>query len=73
MFQWNNIKINEQHRNELIRQAENERLAREAQGKREKSNPVYAPLLAQLGRHLAQFGESLQAEYATHARLEPEL
>ncbi len=73
MFQWNNIQLNDHHRRHLLRQAENERLARQAQAGRSRSNAIYAAFLAGIGRQLAQLGASLQAEYDAAPSLKPEL
>jgi len=60
MYLSNEYELN-QHRNDLMREAENERLAVQARSG-EKRYPVYAPVLAAVGRQLVQLGERLQGE-----------
>jgi hypothetical protein len=50
-----------QRRKDLMREAQNERLALQAQDS-QKLYPVYAPVLAAVGRQLVQLGERLQGE-----------
>ncbi len=56
MFNWDSV-VNEQHRQELIREAEREQLAREfriVNGARR-----YNPTLAWVGRRMMTFGKTL--------------
>ena len=68
-----NMQLNEQHRREMMQQAENQRLARQAAQQGQPDTNIayglYAPLLAGLGRQLAEFGQHLQETYETPAGL----
>lgn len=64
----NNVALNQLHQQELFRQAQQDRLAREAKAN-QKTNPPYAPLLAGLGRQMVEMGQRLQAQYETPTNL----
>ncbi len=64
----NQLDLNAYYLAQLRREAERERLVREAQANH-RQNPVYAPVLAELGRHLSQLGQSLQEHYETRSDL----
>ncbi len=49
--------------NELLREAEHERLVRQVLAGREKRDGFYPVALAWLGRRLVKWGESLQQRY----------
>jgi hypothetical protein len=64
MLQWHtNDQLNVQHQHDLLREAENQRLAQASKAVR--SNSLYAPLMAGLGRQLSSLGHRLQEAYET--------
>lgn len=61
--------LNQQHQADLRRQAENYRLAQQAQPRNSHNgtqNAIYGPVLAQLGSVLMRVGTNLQARYGDH-------
>ncbi len=61
--------LDELYRNQRRQEAEAARRAHEAQANRSTANPVYAPLLAELGRRLSRLGDNLQEQYETPGSL----
>lgn len=54
----------EAHRMDLMRQAEAQRLAREAQPANQGAGAVYAPLMESIGRAMIAWGTALQERYS---------
>lgn len=65
----NQFYLNEYHLRQLLCEAKQERLARLARENGSHSAPLYAPLLAQLGRQLSHLGHSLQEHYEASGSL----
>ncbi|MBI5667488.1 MAG: hypothetical protein HZC41_05725 [Chloroflexi bacterium] len=58
----------EEHRQDMLRQAERERLVKQIHLARPRQQaPVYRHALAAVGRRLAQWGEQLQTRYGDAA------
>lgn len=57
--------LDAQRRSQLMQEAENTRRAQQAQGNDPKAKPVYAGVLAELGRQLVHLGRNLQEQYET--------
>lgn len=69
MQSWKDLEVHQQRQGELQREALQERLIQEAQKNGERANPVYAPLLAGVGRQLKNLGQQLQERYEPQPRL----
>lgn len=63
MNSWLNFDVHKQHSQELQREAEQHRLAREAQAN-QSVNPVVGAAMVALGRQFVKLGEHLQEQYA---------
>lgn len=59
------LKLSEQRQRTLLHEAENMRLAKQAQPNLKRSQSLFATLLVRLGRHLVQLGEQLQQQPET--------
>lgn len=62
---WTSMELHQAHLNELQREAEKDRLAREAQtAETQTVNPVVGAAMVALGRQFVKLGTHLQAQYA---------
>ena len=64
MLGWKEIYIQQEQKNDWLRQAERERLARIARYGLRGNSRRYAPALAWLGSRLIAWGQHLQTEYS---------
>lgn len=63
-----NHDLHQLRQKELLKQAQQERLVRQAETY-QKPQAVYAPILVGLGRRLEEVGQRLQAQYETPTNL----
>lgn len=63
MLDWGNFLIGQEHRKDLLREAERERLARQSLAGRERSDSLYGRTLIWLGRRMVAWGKHLQEHY----------
>lgn len=63
MLSWSEMGAHQSLYEDRRREAARERLARMARADRQAKGPLYAPLLAGLGRHIAALGCALQDRY----------
>lgn len=63
MMSWTTIGAHQSMYEDRRREAARERLARSARAERPAKSPLYAPLLAGIGRHMAALGGALQDRY----------
>ncbi len=63
---WLLWKLNHEHLSDLLRQAEQERLAREVNPANGQRGHAFYHVLDGLGRELVLLGEALQARHAAH-------
>lgn len=69
MQTWKDMEAYRQRQLDLQREAAVERLAKVARNNTERTNPLYAPLLAGVGRQLTNLGQQLQERYEPQPRL----
>jgi hypothetical protein len=67
MFTWNDVLVQEERRKDLLREAEEYRLARLVLAGRERRPRLYYRALTWLGRRLVAWGYRLQARYGVAA------
>ena len=67
MFTWSNVLVHQERRRELLREADEERLARQALAGRGGRRRFYCRALIWLGRRLVAWGYRLQARYGVAA------
>ena len=67
MPNWIDEQIAEQHRQDMLRAAEQQRLSAKALLAQPQLSRLYTPALAQLGRWLVVWGSSLQSRYSVIA------
>ena len=72
MYDWRLVNMAQEHCNDLLREAEQERLARQALQGRDSRGSLYSRALLRLGRHLSGIGARLEEEYSA-APERPEL
>jgi hypothetical protein len=63
MYDWATMYVH-QRGEELRRDREKHLLIQEALAARGKRDPIYAPVLAEVGRRLAEWGSQLEERYA---------
>jgi hypothetical protein len=72
MLNWQDIVIQREHYQDLLREAQRQRLAKQAQQSRELSHSFYRRAFTWLGKQLVCWGLSLQAQAGSApATLEP--
>jgi|FLYK01.1.fsa_nt_gi hypothetical protein len=62
MYEWTTLYAH-QRAKELRQDREKQRIIQEALAARGKREPIYAPVLAEIGRQLAEWGAQLQERY----------
>jgi hypothetical protein len=63
MLNWIDVQVQEQRRQDLLRDIERRRLIHTLKTARPRSAHFYSPALANLGRRLVVWGSRLQAHY----------
>ena len=65
MFDWHEVIVQQERRQELLREAERHRLVRQALAGRETQDRIHCRALTWLGRHLVAWGCFLERRYGT--------
>ncbi len=67
MFDWGEVIVQQERRQDFLREAEQHRLVRQALRGREMRDHIHCQILTWLGRHLVAWGCSLQTRYGVPA------
>ncbi len=68
MISWIDVLAYQERYKDMRREAERERLVRQARPSREKRRPVHGPAVIWLGRRLVAWGSRLQEPYRAPSR-----
>ena len=71
MVNWLGAMEQQEHFKDLLREAEQDRLAQQALAGREKRDQIYCSALAWLGCRLVEWGKSLQRRYGNASLASP--